>query len=126
MKVYIKEWADKTASIPTGNGQVVWTFSSASGARQACTDWYSSIRSGRDALCAEQLEGAPVSCSLGWVFQAITGIAVRARSALLTTRVIPGRLSGFSETGGGLPCFASLEGSTRKNPRYAGYRVRVW
>ena len=50
MKVYIKEWADKTASIPTGNGQVVWTFSSAAGARQACTDWHHPPGQGR-AVC---------------------------------------------------------------------------
>jgi hypothetical protein len=64
MKVYTKEWADKTASILTDNGQVVWTFSSAAEARQACTDWHSIIHPGRDALCDDQLEGAPVSCSL--------------------------------------------------------------
>ena len=50
MKVYIKEWADKTASIPTDNGQVVWTFSSAAGARQACTDWHHPPGQGR-AVC---------------------------------------------------------------------------
>jgi len=64
MKVYIKEWADKTASILTENGQVVWTFSSAAEARQACTDWHSIIHSSRDELCDDHLEGAPVSYSL--------------------------------------------------------------
>ena len=64
MKVYIKEWADKTASILTGNGQVVWTFSSAAAARQACTDWHSIIHTGRVEFCDGQLEGVPVSYNL--------------------------------------------------------------
>jgi hypothetical protein len=41
MKVYIKEWANKTATLLTENGEVVWTFSSVSEARQACQDWRS-------------------------------------------------------------------------------------
>ena len=64
MKVYIKEWADRTASILTDNGQVIWTFSSAAAARQACTDWHSVIYTGRDELCDDQLEGTQVSYSL--------------------------------------------------------------
>ena len=59
MKVYIKEWADKTASLLTENGQVVWTFSSAAAARQACTDWHSINHAGRDELIDDELEGAP-------------------------------------------------------------------
>ncbi len=64
MKVYIKEWADKTASLLTENGQVVWTFSSAAAARQACTDWHSISHMDRDELFDDQLDGAPVSYSL--------------------------------------------------------------
>lgn len=44
MNVYIKEWANKSASILTANGQVVWTFSTAAEARQACRDWCSIVR----------------------------------------------------------------------------------
>ena len=64
MTVYIKVWADKTASILSENGLVVWTLSSAAEARQACTDWHSIIHSSRDELCDDQLEGEPLSYSL--------------------------------------------------------------
>jgi len=46
MKVFIKEWRNRTASILTANGQVVWTFSSAAEAEQACRDWRSIVRTG--------------------------------------------------------------------------------
>ena len=41
MQVFIKEWPNKTATIMTGNGQVVWTFSSVPEARKACREWQS-------------------------------------------------------------------------------------
>jgi hypothetical protein len=41
MRVYIKEWPNKTATVMTGNGQVVWTFSSVAEARRACREWRS-------------------------------------------------------------------------------------
>ena len=47
MKVYIKEWSNSTATIMTGNGQVVWTFSSVAAARQACHEWQSIIYTGK-------------------------------------------------------------------------------
>jgi predicted acetyltransferase len=40
MKVLIREWANKTATVMTTNGQVVWTFSSVSEARRACREWH--------------------------------------------------------------------------------------
>ena len=43
MRIYIKEWANKTASIITAEGQVIWTFSSSESARQACREWRSLI-----------------------------------------------------------------------------------
>jgi hypothetical protein len=64
MKVYIKEWANKTASLLTDNGQVVWTFSSAAEARQACADWHSIIHSGNDELYDDNEEGVSASFSL--------------------------------------------------------------
>lgn len=44
MRVYIKEWPDKTATIMTGNGLVIWTFSSTEQARQACAEWQSIVQ----------------------------------------------------------------------------------
>jgi predicted acetyltransferase len=41
MKVFIKEWPNKTATVMTGNGQVVWTFSNVPEARRACREWHS-------------------------------------------------------------------------------------
>jgi len=41
MRIYIKEWPNKTASIITAEGQVIWTFSSYESARQACREWRS-------------------------------------------------------------------------------------
>jgi hypothetical protein len=41
MKVCIKEWPNKTATIMTDNGEVIWTFSSVTAARKACNDWHS-------------------------------------------------------------------------------------
>ena len=38
MQVYIKVWPNKTATIMTENGQVVWTFSSTEEARRACAE----------------------------------------------------------------------------------------
>lgn len=39
MRLFIKEWVNKTATIMTENGQVVWTFSSIQDARTACREW---------------------------------------------------------------------------------------
>jgi len=39
MRVFIKEWPNKTATIMTWNGQVIWTYSSVEEARQACEEW---------------------------------------------------------------------------------------
>lgn len=39
MRIYIKEWPNRTASIITAEGQVIWTFSSSETARQACREW---------------------------------------------------------------------------------------
>jgi hypothetical protein len=40
MRIYIKEWPNRTASIITADGQVIWTFSSSESARQACREWH--------------------------------------------------------------------------------------
>jgi hypothetical protein len=49
MNVYIKEWHNKTATILTANGQVIWTFSSVAEARQVCLDWHSIVYVGEGA-----------------------------------------------------------------------------
>jgi len=48
MRLFIKEWPNKTATIMTENGQVVWTFSSSEKARHACQEWF--------AMLAEEIE----------------------------------------------------------------------
>ena len=40
MRVFIKEWPNRTATIMTDTGQVIWTFSSAGEARRACMEWH--------------------------------------------------------------------------------------
>ena len=41
MEVVIMEWPNKSATVMTTNGQVVWTFSNIDEARIACRDWQS-------------------------------------------------------------------------------------
>jgi len=43
MQVIIREWPNKTASIMSENGQVIWTFSTVREARQACSDWHNLV-----------------------------------------------------------------------------------
>jgi hypothetical protein len=43
MQVIIKEWPNRTASIITENGQVIWTFSTVREARQACSAWHNLV-----------------------------------------------------------------------------------
>ena len=43
MQVIIKEWPNKTASIMSENGQLIWTFSTVHEARQACSDWHNLV-----------------------------------------------------------------------------------
>jgi hypothetical protein len=40
VRLIIKEWVNRTATIMTENGQVVWTFSSLQDARNACREWH--------------------------------------------------------------------------------------
>ena len=46
MRVVIKEWPNRTATLMTEIGQVVWTFSSAEHARAACREWFRSADGG--------------------------------------------------------------------------------
>lgn len=43
MVVYIREWPNKTATIISDNGQVIWTFSSAAEAHRACREWHNLV-----------------------------------------------------------------------------------
>ena len=61
MNVYIKEWPNKTATILTANGQVIWTFSSVTEARQVCDDWHGIVYAG-DAACLENTYDDETSC----------------------------------------------------------------
>jgi len=36
MEIYIKQWRDGSATIMTGNGQVLWTLGSVAKAEQVC------------------------------------------------------------------------------------------
>ncbi len=40
MRVFIKEWPNKTATLITETGKVIWTFSSAEAAHTASREWY--------------------------------------------------------------------------------------
>jgi hypothetical protein len=63
MRVYIKEWPNRTASIITAEGQVIWTFSSSETARQACREW-GSLLSPDDVECYDSAaaDSARYSC----------------------------------------------------------------
>ena len=54
MKVYIKEWPNHTATIMTGNGQVIWTFSSMEEAHQACSEWHNLVAGEPVIVMAEE------------------------------------------------------------------------
>ncbi|MEZ5541384.1 MAG: hypothetical protein R3F42_05000 [Pseudomonadota bacterium] len=43
MQVIIKEWPNKTASLISESGQLIWTFSTVQEARQACSDWHNLV-----------------------------------------------------------------------------------
>jgi hypothetical protein len=43
MKLLIKEWPNKTATVMTETGQVVWTFSNREIARDACQAWFMAL-----------------------------------------------------------------------------------
>jgi hypothetical protein len=58
MLVYIKEWPNKTASILSNNGQVIWTFSSTSEARRACGEWHNLV-AGEPVILYEEEPAEP-------------------------------------------------------------------
>jgi len=64
MYVYIKEWSNKSASLLTANGQVVWTFSSYAEARRACIEWRSIVHSSRPCTSDPDDQDMLASCYL--------------------------------------------------------------
>lgn len=40
MYFYIKEWPNKTATLMSDNGTVLWTFYSVKEAQEVCREWY--------------------------------------------------------------------------------------
>lgn len=56
MRIVIKEWPNRSATIMTEIGQVVWTFSSAELARAACREWFRTVsgESGYYEIVAEE------------------------------------------------------------------------
>jgi len=63
MRVYIKEWENRTASIITAEGQVIWTFSSSAAALQACREWRSLVSADDlESLDAARPDSTRFSC----------------------------------------------------------------
>ncbi len=60
MRVFIREWPNRTASIMTENGQVIWTFTNTIQARQACSDWHNLVDDEPVILCEERAPDSPV------------------------------------------------------------------
>ena len=57
MRVYIKEWPNRTATIISDTGQVIWTFSSTDEARRACSDWHQLVDGEPVLVCDGGPEG---------------------------------------------------------------------
>jgi hypothetical protein len=60
MRVIIRQWPNKAASIMSENGQLIWTFSSTCEARQACIDWHNLV-DGEPVLVEEEDPTDPVT-----------------------------------------------------------------
>ena len=59
MHVYIKEWPNRTATIMSVTGQVIWTFSSTTEARHACSAWHNLVGNEPVLLCDDSPETMP-------------------------------------------------------------------
>jgi hypothetical protein len=66
VRLFIKEWVNKTATIMTENGQVVWTFSSIQDARTACREWQT-LSDAEPVTCLEEISGGQeqLACAAG-------------------------------------------------------------
>jgi len=66
VRLFIKEWVNRTATIMTENGQVVWTFSSLQDARTACREWQALTGSEPMTFVEEVICAPPeVACAAG-------------------------------------------------------------
>jgi hypothetical protein len=66
VKLIIKEWVNRTATVMTENGQVLWTFSSLAAARTACREWQA-LSGDEPMTCREEsiLATPPLACAAG-------------------------------------------------------------
>ena len=66
MNFFIKEWANKTATLMLEDGTVLWTFSSVDEARKVCDEWYKSQGSQEvDYSCYTMQDLSCASCAIG-------------------------------------------------------------
>ena len=65
MYFYIKEWPNKTATLMSDNGTVLWTFHNVEEAQQVCREWYR-IQDGDVSyyLDTEDFDPAGASCAV--------------------------------------------------------------
>ena len=66
MYFYIKEWSNKTATLMSDNGTVLWTFHSVEEAQAVCKEWYR-IQEDRVHYHREEVNFDPTSacCAVG-------------------------------------------------------------
>lgn len=50
MDMYIKEWPNKTATLLSESGEVLWTFSTVADAEQAYREWSQPLQQNRNNL----------------------------------------------------------------------------
>ena len=62
MRVFVKEWPNKTATLLTENGQVIWTFDSVALAKSACREWFSNLAGHTEIFEVAEEEPLPGSC----------------------------------------------------------------
>ena len=63
MRVLVKEWPNKTATLLTENGQVIWTFDSVALAKSACREWFSTLSEQTGIIEIIDEESLPGSCA---------------------------------------------------------------
>jgi ABC-type multidrug transport system ATPase subunit len=65
MYFYIKEWPNKTATLMSDHGTVLWTFHNVEEAQEVCREWYR-VQEGeiRYYLEAENFDPAGTNCAV--------------------------------------------------------------
>jgi len=65
MTFFIREWADKTATLMADNGAVLWTFPSVEDAQKVCEEWYLlQIEGNESADYIDCLDPVVASCAV--------------------------------------------------------------